>query len=254
MSRRRPPFRSVVVRTLAHQVQEPDEEVEEVQEDCQGGLDRVGQCSGLPHGAVQVEDDQTREHDDADPVERRQGATEGKAEECEQRHGEVADQQGHQAPHQPCSPTLQTLRNDRPDGPQYQHQKCRDREDLDDAGLSVMGHERPHQETEWTGNQGVSDEADDRVVLAPVRDHYADQADHEHATGEDPEGPLRLEVPVQRDPRHQRGEDDAGRREPSHGQGEQVAGHPVGVGVSLVPGIGQETHSVLPLAHSPWQG
>ncbi len=184
---------SVVV-VVAHDAEQPDEQVCEVQVDRQGAVDRIVDCALDVLGAVEVEDDVTAEEEDAEPVQPRQRALHRKSEEAGDGHEEAREQEQHQTAEEEGRPALEGLGDDRTDDAQDGDHRDGDREDLHHRGCGVERDDGSQHEAEGDGHHRVAQEAD-HGVLAEHRREDTNQRDEEGAQQELPcHGPVQAHV------------------------------------------------------------
>ena len=179
---------------VAHDGEQPNEDVDEVQVDRQGAVDRVVDRSLDVLGAVEVEDDVSAEEEDSDPVEPRQRSLDRESEETGERDEQTAQQEQDQAPEEERRPALQALGDHRAHNAQDHDHGDRDGEDLDHRRHRVESDDGPQHEPERDRDQRVAQQAHERVV-APHRDEDAqDGNDEGHQQGLPGHGPGQAHV------------------------------------------------------------
>lgn len=218
------PSVAAAVGPLTGQRQEADEDVDEVQEHRRGSIDRVVEGTRETHRPIEIVDDQHAEQRDADPVEDRQSAADVNAEHAEDRNREVADDESDEPTQKPRAPALQTLGDHRSNDAEHEHERGRDREHANHAGIRVHRDNGAEEQTERAGHERVAQQREERMT-AGVEDDRTDDAHHQDAEREAQELPLAGEVPVQRDSRHQSREDDSRRHERGQADRIQVLAH-----------------------------
>lgn len=225
VTRRLMTWRSV----LAVDPEESQEDVEDVQEDRRRGVDGVVQRPVDVGRAVEVEDQQAAEDDDADPVPEVHGAR------AEERNDQHADQQDHEGLEGDRVPLVEVLG----DGDTHQTEERGERQRGDqgasDAVGRVLREDRADEQTERAGDERVAGGRDQRLgrlveqPRAEQRDTEAGREEAEHLVPRPG-----AEVPVVRDRRDQGAETDAGQHEQGDERHEGVLAHDVGVRVTGV--------------------
>ena len=235
---------------LAHDRQDPDEDVGEVEEDVDRDVDRVVHRLVETARHVQVVDHDGAEQDQYGPVQDPEGQLEVESQRRQDDAAELDDDRSEQQPEQRSAPGRQVLRQQCANEPGGQDDTCRQNEGLNDTAGREQGHERSDHQAHRARTDGATHHRDCRVIVGVCQNAATDRSQQADCQEAEVQPLVTTERPAvtERGPDH--GDDDEDGREAGDRHHERTVGHGVGITPStLLVKVGVD-HQLCPFSKS----